>query len=138
MPAVAKAFKRPKPLYLGEQSSPPLSLHNGDTMTQEEFHAIYSVMPEDFRAELIEGEVFILCEPIGFDSHGRQDNDLATWIGVYRAETPAAISTGAATTILDGKNQVEPDLQMRIQREYGGKWAKQGTSVKGAPELAVE
>jgi Uma2 family endonuclease len=96
------------------------------------------MMPEDFRAELIEGEVFVLCEPIGFDTHGRQDNDLAGWIATYRARTPAAISTGPATTILDAENQVEPDLQMRIRPEYGGNLVKQGKSVKGAPELACE
>jgi Uma2 family endonuclease len=139
MPVIPPASKQSaKPLYLREQTSAPLSLHNGDSMTQEEFHAIYSLMPEDFRAELIEGEVFILCEPIGFDTHGRQDNDLAGWLATYRAETPAAISTGPATTILDGKNQVEPDVQMRINPEYGGKWTKEGKFVKGAPELAVE
>jgi hypothetical protein len=37
------------------QPPPLLELHSGDKMTQEEFHRIYSQMPEDFQAELVGG-----------------------------------------------------------------------------------
>ena len=36
---------------------PPTELHSGDRMTREEFHEIYSRMPESFKAELIGGTV---------------------------------------------------------------------------------
>ena len=45
--------------------SPPLhrepteELHNGDHMTQPEFHRIYQRMPKEFKAELIGGIVYL-------------------------------------------------------------------------------
>lgn len=138
MPSVATAPKAPKPLYEQKRVAVPMSLHTGDTMTQEEFTAIYSTYGEDFRAELIEGEVFVLRDDISFEYHSEPDADISTWIGTYRSETPGLTSAGPATTILDGKNVVEPDLQMRVRREYGGNWTLEGKDAKGAPEFACE
>lgn len=39
--------------------SGPVEMHSGDRMTQPEFHAAYLQSPEGFRAELINGVVFI-------------------------------------------------------------------------------
>jgi Uma2 family endonuclease len=138
MPAVAPAPKAPKPLYEQKRSPVPMSLHTGDTMTQEEFMAVYATYGEDQHAELIEGEVFLLNDDTSFENHGEPDADISGWIAVYRSETPGLTSTGPATTLLDGKNVVEPDCQMRIRREYGGNWSLEGENAKGAPELACE
>jgi len=43
-------------------------LHNGDSMTQSEFHRTYEQMPEGLKAELVGGVVFV-CEPLGLE-HG--------------------------------------------------------------------
>src|SRR4051794_6121514 len=139
MSAIAKAPKQSaKPLYLKKRSDVPVSLHTGDSMTQQEFCAVYSILGEELRAELIEGEVFVLNDNISFEYHGEPDADINAWIAVYRSETPGLTSSGAATTILDGKNVVEPDCQMRIRREYGGNWTLEGKDAKGAPELGCE
>jgi hypothetical protein len=138
MPAVSKSPKSGlKPLYLQERSRLPLSLHNGDTMTQQEFNAIYSACDESFRAELIEGEVF-LRDGSGAESHAEPEDDIRGWLACYRSETPGLTSMGPATTILDDENEFEPDCQMRIRRNYGGNWSLEGKYAKGAPEFGCE
>lgn len=47
------------PLDNSKSSSDVPELHNGDFMTQREFHTIYERMPVSFRAELIGGTVFV-------------------------------------------------------------------------------
>lgn len=37
----------------------PRELHNGDSMTRDEFHRVYSTIPKHVKAELIEGIVYL-------------------------------------------------------------------------------
>jgi len=107
-------------------------------MSQDEFHRAYMEMSEDFKAELIEGEVFVVNDNIGFETHEEPDAELAGWMLIYRVETPGVASGTAATTILDNANEVEPDLQMRIRPEYRGRSVLGGEFVQGPPELVCE
>lgn len=112
-------------------------LHTGDRMTREEFHRIYEQMPEDFKAELIGGIVYV-ASPLK-RAHGTTHPFLSTVLCAYTANTPG-VETGDNTTILLGEEgEPQPDLYLRILPEYRG---QSGTTsddyVKGAPELVAE
>jgi Uma2 family endonuclease len=114
-------------------------LRNGDCMTQPEFHEAYERMPEGFRAELIDGTVYV-CEPLG-RSHGSHDNMLSTVMGVYRAASPGIEACNNASVILGMDDEVQPDVLLRILPNFNGQ--SQHTSgepsyIKGAPELVAE
>jgi hypothetical protein len=64
----------------------PLELHNGDLMTRAEFHRIYERMPEDFRAELIGGIVYV-APPVKL-RHGTNHLPLGTLFFAYEGNTP--------------------------------------------------
>ena len=61
-------------------------LHNGDSMTQSEFHRTYDQMPQGFKAELVGGVVFV-CEPLGM-LHGGSHVRLSSVLDAYQASTP--------------------------------------------------
>jgi Uma2 family endonuclease len=69
--------------------------------------------------------------------HGDTDNDVATWLGVYRAATPGTAAGHNATTfLLDDVPQ--PDGNLRILPEYGGASWVEENYLHGIPELLVE
>jgi Uma2 family endonuclease len=115
-------------------------LRNGDCMNQKEFHLLYEQMPEEFRAELINGIVFI-AEPVGIE-HGDSDINLGTILNLYRARTVGVYAGHNVTVILGKKDEVQPDVLLRILPANGGqsKDVKDGrvTYVQGAPELVAE
>ena len=77
-----------------------LELHNGDRMTQPEFHRIYEQMPEDFRAELIGGIVYV-ASPLRI-SHGNNHMPLSSLFFAYESDTPG-VQSGDNVTIILGK-----------------------------------
>jgi hypothetical protein len=118
------------------QSLPPLV--NGDRLRQEEFHRRYEAMPKDFRAELIGGIVFV-SSPVRWEPHGGYTLDLATILGTYRMATPGVDAADNATAILGDDKEPQPDLAMRILREFGGQTRVNTKGyLIGAPELAIE
>ncbi|HEY2587106.1 MAG TPA: Uma2 family endonuclease [Tepidisphaeraceae bacterium] len=124
-----------KPIISSARDVP--ELHSGDRMTREEFHRIYEQMPENFKAELIGGIVYV-ASPLKLP-HGRNHLPLATLIYLYKAGTPGVDAGDNATVELGDEDEPQPDLFVRILPEYGG---QSGTSpdeyVAGAPELIVE
>lgn len=62
-----------------------LELHSGDHMTREEFHRIYSQMPENLRAELVGGVVCVASPPRR--KHGTHHISLGIVFGVYEGRT---------------------------------------------------
>lgn len=116
----------------------PPELHNGDQMTQAEFHRIYVRMPEDFKAELIGGIVYV-SPPVG-RRHGMTHMPLSTLLFTYEGHTPGVEAGDNATLILGDEGQPQPDAYMRIVSEYGGqsKTTPGGVYVEGPPELVVE
>jgi len=115
---------------------PPLM--NGDHLTQPEFHRLYEATPEDFRAELIEGVVYV-SSPVRLRHHARPHGRVVTWLGTYCAATPGVDLADDATVILDGDNEVQPDALLRIVTEARGKsLVTDEDYISGPPELAVE
>ncbi len=114
-----------------------LELHTGDRMTREEFHRVYEVMPEDFKAELIGGIVYV-SSPLGL-RHGSAHPPLSTLFYVYQSHTPG-VECGDNTTVLLGEEgEPQPDLFMRVLPEFGGQSrTTEDDYVEGAPELITE
>jgi Uma2 family endonuclease len=119
-------------------TSPDFStFENGDRMTRAEFHRIYETMPEDFRAELIGGIVYV-ASPLR-RRHGTNHLQLGSLFGVYEAQTPGVEAADNATILLGDAGEPQPDLYLRILPEFGGQSRTTADDyIEGAPELIVE
>ncbi len=125
---------------------PPLSrpaggLRNGDHLTQPEFHRRYLGTPESFRAELVEGVVY-LSSPVSLDRHGVPHLHLAGWLAYYMSKTPGLIGGDNSTVLLDNDNEPQPDLLLGIPNAAGGltRTVREGDKhyVHGPVELLIE
>jgi Uma2 family endonuclease len=115
-----------------------LPLTSGDRLTRREFERRYAAMPENFKAELIEGIVYV-ASPVRFASHGEPHTHIITWLGVYCAATPG-VSMGDNTTVrLDLFNEPQPDVLLRLEPKAGGRsHITPDDYIEGPPELIVE
>jgi Uma2 family endonuclease len=110
------------------------SFEPGDRMDQKTFHAIYEQMPEDFKAELIGGIVYV---PAALRAdHGDVHANVIAWLMNYRASTPGTRVLDNATHKLGKDSEPQPDASLLI---VGGQTTltKKGY-IRGAPELIVE
>jgi Uma2 family endonuclease len=126
--------------FTGSQSSaafiPPLE--PGDRLTRDEFERRYQAMPTQKKAELIEGVVY-MPSPVRLDRHASPHADLVTWLGHYRAKTPAIRVADNATTRLDLDNEPQPDAVLFIAPEAGGQVRiSVDDYIDSAPEMVVE
>lgn len=112
---------------------PPLM--NGDRLTRREFERRYEHMPEDVRAELIEGKVY-MASPVRLDTHGEQHAFIITWLGVYAAATLGIRIGDNATVRLDADNEPQPDALLMLPN--GAARIGAAGYVEGPPELAFE
>ncbi len=113
-------------------------LENGDRLTRTEFERRYAATPEKFKAELIEGIVYV-ASPVRVKNHGRPHAQIMTWLGVYYTATPGVDFADNTTTRLDLDNEPQPDALLRIEPEVGGRSRiTEDDYVEGAPELIVE
>jgi Uma2 family endonuclease len=114
----------------------PLLL-NGDHLSVPEFERRYEAMQGDGKAELIEGIVF-MAPPVS-DDHGKSNSLLGYLLGHYAASTPGLAVRVNTSVRLDGRNEYQPDVMLRIE---SGSMAgtKLGTKnmVEGRPELVAE
>lgn len=118
-----------------ESSIPVPALESGDRLTRAEFERRYEATPEKFKAELIEGVVYVASPVRAF--HGVPHADLVTWLGVYRTATPGVSVADNTTTRLDLDNEPQPDALLRI--EMGGtSTISDDGYIEGAPELVAE
>lgn len=116
-------------------TAPPL--HNGDRLTQEEFHRRYDACPEDVKAELIGGVVY-MASPLR-RRHGSYDAKLGLVLSLYEAGTPGVEVLHNATTILGAHSEPQPDSALRILTEYGGRsWENANEYIEGSPEFLGE
>jgi Uma2 family endonuclease len=113
---------------------PPLIA--GERLDQATFHARYEAMPPETWAELAGGIVY-MPSPLRND-HGRLDESISYWIGHYRRFTNGLSSGKNVTTILGPGAETQPDAQLRIPEEVGGRTRLIEGYVAGAPELVVE
>ncbi|OCR02235.1 hypothetical protein BCD67_10820 [Oscillatoriales cyanobacterium USR001] len=117
------------------RSIPIPALESGDLLTRTEFERRYEATPEKFKAELIEGVVYVASPVRAF--HGVPHADLITWLGVYRIATPGVSAADNTTTRLDLDNEPQPDALLRI--EIGGSSTiSEDGYIEGAPELVAE
>lgn len=107
-------------------------------MSQKRFHALYQMMPQDFRAELVDGIVFV-CEPLG-QSHGRHHIRFSSLVDAYQSATPGVQAFDNTSVILGTHDEVQPDICLRIHPERGGqsKDSSDNNYIVGAPELIIE
>src|SRR3954467_15318740 len=91
------------PADVEEDTLPPLE--NGEHLDQPTFHARYEAMPENVRAELIGGRVYLMTSPV-FKPHGRPHSRITTWLGNYQAATPGTDTYDNTSAILG--NDSEP------------------------------
>ena len=115
---------------------PPLE--NGDRLSQPEFHRRYLATPEDFRAELVEGVVYV-SSPVRIDLHSEPVASIVGWLTTYVASTPGARVATDGTVILDARNEVQPDAMIWLPRSAGGRSEHRSDDyLAGAPEFVVE
>lgn len=112
-------------------------LENGAFMTQPEFHRLYSKAPEDVRAELIGGIVYI-ASPVSL-YHGEMHSLVIGLMINYFFGTKGIQVVDNTSVFLGKRDEPQPDISVRILPEYGG---QSGTTsrgyIDGAPELIVE
>jgi Uma2 family endonuclease len=119
----------------GSEDLPPLE--NGARLKQAEFHRRYEAYPEDVKFELIGGTVY-MASPVS-QPHGSYHAKLGLAFGLYAMATPGIEVLDNATTILGADSEPQPDLELRILREYGGQSRiNKKQYVVGAPELLAE
>ena len=123
-----------------QSASPDLPvppLHHGDRLTQKEFHRRYEAYPEDVKAELIGGVVY-MASPLA-EPHGESHPNLSGVLWMYKNATPGVRLLDNATTILSEDAEPQPDLSLRVLHEYGGQSQVNAQRyVEGAPELICE
>jgi hypothetical protein len=119
----------------GRVASPP-PLVEGQRLDQAEFHRRYEAMPPSTRAELIDGVVF-MPSPVG-PEHGRAHIPVSVWFSYYEENTPGVEALDNTSTALGLKSEPQPDLQLRILPECGGRTQADRRFIRGVPELVLE
>ena len=119
-----------------EREQLPL-LEPGDHLDQATFHALYTAMPEDVKAELIGGVVYM---PAALRrAHGRSSGLLVRWLGAYEDDTPGVELYDNTTTIMGDESEPQPDACLIVQPECGGQMrVTEDDYLQGAPELVGE
>jgi Uma2 family endonuclease len=110
-------------------------LIDGQRLSRDEFLRRYEAMPHVKKAQLIGGIVY-MPSPVR-RSHGTHDSKVGVWLGHYAAYTPGC-EVANNTTWLMLEDAPQPDSDLRILPEYGGRSGLDGAYASGAPELAVE
>lgn len=113
---------------------PPLV--EGQRLDQPTFHERYDAMPPGTWAELLDGVVY-MSSPAGF-VHGRAQVPPVVWLSYYAENTPGVEVLDNASLIVDPRSEPQPDLQLRILPDSGGRTRVAGRFVVGVPELIVE
>lgn len=117
-------------------SIPPLE--NGDRLTREEFHRRYEAMPENVKAELIKGVVY-MSSPVRVKKHGKPHARIMGFLSYYQFSTQGVDLLDNVTYVVNGKYEPQPDAVLRIEENHGGKsWINDRDYLEGAPELVVE
>lgn len=115
---------------------PPLE--SGDRLTRQEFEHRYQAMPNNKKAELIEGVVY-MASPLRFKSHGKPHANLIGWLWTYKVATTGVELGDNATVRLDLDNEVQPDVVLLIDEQLGGQTRiTEDDYIEGAPELIAE
>lgn len=110
-------------------------LQAGDNLDRAEFLRLWRRLPRLKRAELVGGIVY-MPSPLSVN-HGEMENTMSGWVYTYRIATPGCTSgNNISTFLLDDCPQ--PDVNLRIKPEYGGKSWVHKKYLHGTPEMFVE
>lgn len=116
----------------------PPPLEGGDRLTRREFERRYQTLPKRWKAELIEGVVF-MASPVHYQSHSEPHGHIIGWLTVYCAATSGVRLGDNATVRLDVDNEVQPDALLRLKSNVGGgSRISEDDYVEGAPEMVIE
>ena len=114
---------------------PPLE--PGDHLDQKTFHERYEAMPEDVKAELIGGVVYMPAAVRR--KHGRYTSLLLHWMYTYEDSSPGVEVYDNTTTIMNDESEPQPDTCMVIHPDRGGQMRfTVDDYLAGAPEFAAE
>ena len=114
------------------------TLASGDRLSLNEFERRYAAMPEDIKAELIEGTVY-MAAALRFEPHAEPHADIVTWLGIYKMMTPGARLGDNPTIRLDPNNEPQADVVLRIDKSRGGQSHIDSDGyVEGPPEFIAE
>jgi hypothetical protein len=114
---------------------PPL--RDGERLSRDEFHRRYEAMPDDVKAELIEGVVY-MPSPVRVPEHTEPHGNLDTWLGMYRAHTPGVRGGPEGTVRLAPRSEPQPDVMLFIDAARGGQSRIDADHyLAGAPELVA-
>ena len=141
----------PRP-FVPEELSPGQAvqeLESGTRLPRPLFHRIYERTPERFKAELIDGVVYV-ASPV-YRGHGRPHLRLGWVLLNYEDATPGVEVADNVTTILGPRSEPQPDLYLRVRSDHGGQSAtanvqrgettpagEDGDVVDGPPEFILE
>lgn len=115
---------------------PPLE--NGDRLTREEFHRRYEAMPENVKAELINGIVY-MSSPVRAKNHGEPHSLIMSCLGLYFLSTQGVRLLDNTTFLVNERYEPQPDAVLRIDEKKGGRsWVNENDYLEGAPELIIE
>ena len=121
-----------------EEKAPIPPLEAGDRLSRAEFERRYQAMPNQKKAELVEGIVYI-PSPVCFRQHGQPHARILSWLGFYEANTPRLLLADNTTMRLDLDNESQPDVLLMIDPKSGGQARiSDDDYVEGAPELVIE
>ena len=113
-------------------------LENGDHLSAGEFMERYEAMPGLKKAELIDGVVYV-PSPTRWDLHAVPHQAMATWLGIFWANTPGTQAGDNGTLRLDLENVPQPDLALIVLPSHGGQAEiDEDHYIAGAPELVGE
>jgi Uma2 family endonuclease len=107
----------------------------GDHLDRETFHARYARMPEEVRAELVGGVVYM--SPL-YPPHGRAHAEVIYWLGHYRAATAGLDLLDNTSVHLLDDGEPQPDACLVLPASHGGRTREEADCIAGAPELVVE
>jgi Uma2 family endonuclease len=138
MATISPSSLTPTPVVLPPNTPVP-PLHSGDRLTRAEFERRYRATPEKFKAELIEGVVYVMASPVSGEWHGIPQFNFVTWLGIYSWQTSGTEGGDNATVRLDLDNEPQPDAFLRILPTHGGQSRNSDDDyIEGAPELVAE
>ena len=115
----------------------PVTLINGERLSQSEFHQRYESYPDNLKFELVKGMVY-MASPMRRE-HGVYHTKLSYAFEHFAAATAGIEVLDNSTAILDKDSEPQPDLSLRIVPECGGhSTVNAGGYVTGPPELVAE
>ena len=124
----------PRPV---RSAAPPLA--TGQRMNADEFLRRYRDAPDDLRAELVGGVVYVDDMAVRVREHGNPTALLSWFLTHYSLHTPGTEPATDCTTCLHVRGVPQPDALLRVLPEHGGRTRTTPDGlIAGGPELVCE